>query len=236
MVDEGRDTSPAKNGSCPGTELVQAMHQSKMPARQVFPVLNYWLLYETSVDAKLVESDNPSTISSSGEVGPRLKLDEEMKSNYGRRLHKSRLRTSQRLGLPELALDSVRSVFRPNKIPMLELRGPIEASAVNDAASRTMMRNKHLPRTHRWSNGLHGRCSVPDKYARRIFGRFLFKLVSLIDRSVFSSTSPFSGQFFPSNPKNYKNFMNISVLFSTSLCKLCFSNDFTISRDDSHLS
>ena len=228
MVDEGRDTSPAKNGSGPGTELVQAMHQSKMPARQVFPVLNYWFLYETSVDAKLVESDNPSTISSSGEVGPRLKLDEEMKSNYGRRLHKSRLRTSQRLGLPELALDSVRSVFRPNKIPMLELRGPIEASAVNDAASRTMMRNKHLPRTHRWSNGLHGRCSVPDKYARRIFGRFLFKLVSLIDRSVFSSTSPFSGQFFPSNP----NF----IKFSTVLCKLCFRNDFTISRDDSHLS
>ena len=192
--------------------------QLKMPARQVFTVLNYWFLYETSVDAKLVESDNPSTISSSGEVGPRLKLDEEMKSNYGRRLRKNGLGMSQKFGHLESSSDSVRSEFRtvrPNKIPMLEMRGPIEASAMNDAASRTMMRNKHLPRTHRWSNGLHERCCVPDKYARRIFGRFLFKLVSLIYRSASSPTSPFSGQFFPSNP----NFIKFYEYFSSILIR-----------------
>ena len=211
MVDEGRDTSPAKSGPCPGTELVHAINHSKMPARQAFTVFNY----KISGDAKLVECEIRSIISSSGEVGPRLKLDEEMKSNYGRRLHKNRLHTSQRLGLPESALDSVRSDFRPNKIPMLEMRGPIEASAMNDAASRTMMRNKHLPRTHRWSNELHERCSVPDKYARRIFGRFLFKLVSLIYRSASSPTSPFLGQFFPSNP----NFIKFYEYFSSILIR-----------------
>ena len=188
------------------------MHKPKMPARQLFTVFNY----KISVDAKSVESDNTSTISSSGEVGPRLKLDEEMKSNYGCRPRKNGLRVGQKFGHLESSSDSVRSEFRTvrrNKIPMLEMRGPIEACAMNDAASRKMMRNEHLPRTHRWSNGLHERCSVPDKYAQSIFGRFLFKLVSLIYRSAPSPTSPFSGQFFPSNP----NFIKFYEYFSSIL-------------------
>ena len=139
MVEGEWDTSPAKSGSSPKVKSVHAMHQIKMPAWQVFTVLNF----EPSVDAKLVVSDKLSTISSSGEVGPRLKLDEEMKSNYGRRLHKNRLRTSQRLGLLESALESVRSDFQSKEIPMLDIVALIcgEANAINDAVSIVMVRN-----------------------------------------------------------------------------------------------
>ena len=191
MVDEGWDTSAARRFVCPNNKtLTHAMCQSKMPAWQTFTVIC------KPVDAKLVESDDPSTISSSGEVGSRLKLDDETKSNYGCRLHNNRLRMSQGLRLQKSSLDSVRSDFRtvkPNIIQLLDMNGPIygEANVKYDAVSQNY---------NRWSNELHERCQFLDKYAQRIFERFFFKLVSLINRSAFSPTSPFSGQFLPFIP------------------------------------